>query len=1105
MLNALRQRVLCLDGAMGTMIQQLNLSEADFRGGEFAAHPCELKGCNDLLNITRPDDILNIHRQYIEAGADIIETNTFNSNAISLADYALQDLDYRLALAGAQLARQAAGSTRFVAGSMGPSNASLALGGNISFEQMAACYERQAAGLIEGGVDILMLETCFDTLNVKAAGLGIERAQRQAGTQLPLWISATLTETGRLLSGQELEAFVISVSHLRPAILGLNCGFGAEGMLPHLERLRNCLCPVSCHPNAGLPNELGQYDQTPQLMLRQVNNILNQGLVNIIGGCCGTTPAHIRLIAQAARQASPRPLTPRAEDSFDLAGLSPMKLQRGEFLKIGERCNVAGSRKFLRLISEGNFTEALQIAADQVKAGAGALDINMDDALLDALPAMTHFVDMLATDPTVAPLPLMIDSSNFDVIEAALMRLQGRPLVNSISLKEGEELFLAHARRVRELGAAVVVMAFDEEGQADTFNRRIDICQRSYNLLTEKAGFRGCEIVFDPNVLAVATGLPTHDRYALDFLKAAQWIVTNLPGARVSGGVSNLSFAFRGNNPLRQAMHALFIEAGRQNGLEMAIMNPSAPIAPTPQMETEMLALINSVLLCTHPDATARLTEYAAKMLPSPNATNAAKATNAAAKPSLADKIIAGTTEGLLPLLDEALLKAGSAMAVIDGELMNAMNRVGELFGQGKLFLPQVVRAADVMRHAVNHLQPLLEAQSANTEGDTIVLATVKGDVHDIGKNIVGIVLRCAGFRVVDLGVMVPVDKILASAIAEKAVAIGLSGLITPSLTEMANVATEMQRSGMNIPLFVGGATTSDLHTAVKLAPLYSAPIMRTADAASLPAAVREILNGEGRAPLAKQQARLREEYTAKAARLPLDQARLHAMDCTGAAPQPTSLGSHTFEPSAHDLMPLINWRALLGEWRIDPSANSPEAQRLLEDARRELASMHFVAKARILIAPMQKMAPEEIEVEGIRLHLPRRCVPMPVTGLCPSLADFTAKHDHIGLFAVSISTPTEAQPDEYRALLRQILSHRLAEAATEWLQQHTLQSLWPAPAAIRPAVGYSSLPDQQLIFTLDKLLHLSDLGITLTSAGAMSPGASTCGLLLPHPAARYF
>ncbi len=1104
MLNALRHRVLCLDGAMGTMIQRLNLTEADFRGNEWAEHPCELKGCNDLLNITRPEAILDIHRQYIAAGADIIETNTFNSNAISLADYSLQALDRRLARAGAELARQAAGRDHFVAGSMGPSNASLALGGQVSFEEMAACYERQALGLIEGGVDILMLETCFDTLNVKAAGLGIERAQRQAGTQLPLWISATLTETGRLLSGQELEAFLISVSHLRPAIVGLNCGFGAEGMLPHLERLRQCDCLVSCHPNAGLPNELGQYDQTPALMLEQVEHILQRGLVNIIGGCCGTTPDHIRLIAQAAHQAAPR-VPAEAREDFCLAGLSPMCLSRGEFLKVGERCNVAGSRKFLRLISEGNFTEALQIAGSQVTAGAGALDINMDDALLEAKPCMTRFVEMLAVDPLTAPLPLMIDSSNFEVIEAALMLLQGRPLVNSISLKEGEEAFLNHARRVRELGAAVVVMAFDEEGQADTFERRIEICERSYRLLTEQAGFRGCEIVFDPNVLAVATGISAHDSYAHDFLRAAQWIVEHLPGARVSGGVSNLSFAFRGNNPLRQAMHARFIELGREHGLEMAIMSPSAPIAPTAQMDAAMLERINDVLLCLRPDASARLAEFASQMLP-PEAPTAKSEATKAAEVTLADKIIAGVTDGLEPLLDAALSRAGSAMAVIDGELMGAMNRVGELFGQGKLFLPQVVRAADVMRCAVNHLQPLLEAQKSTANGgDTVVLATVKGDVHDIGKNIVGIVMRCAGFRVIDLGVMVPVEKILATALAEKAVAIGLSGLITPSLTEMANVAAEMQRRDMTIPLFIGGATTSDLHTAVKLAPLYSAPVMRTADAASMPAAVRDILSGEGVRPLQEAQARLRDEYAAKAAQLPLDEARQRALKCAGPAPTPLSMGCHDFAPDAQELVALINWRALLGEWRIDPSGNSPEAQRLLDDARKELLTMQFAAKARIVIAPMRKVAPETIEVEGVSIALPRRCTPLAVTGDCPSLADFTAEHDHVGFFAVSIQTPEESQPEEYRALLRQTLAHRLAEATTEWLQRHTLQALWPAERAIRPAVGYSSLPDQQLIFTLNKLLHLSDLGITLTSAGAMTPGSSTCGLLLPHPSARYF
>lgn len=1104
----LRDRVLVLDGAMGTMIQRLGLSEADFRDVRFKNHPAELRGCNDILNLTNPRAIEGIHKEYIAAGADIIETNTFNSNSISLADYGLDYMAREIARVGAQIACKAtAGTKTLVCGTMGPTNVSLSLGGDIDFDRMAGAYCEQALGLMEGGVDLLMIETAFDTLNAKAAIAGIEDAQTILGRRVPLMISATLTESGRLLSGQTLRAFVNSVIHARPLSIGLNCGFGAEGMIPYLRELMDLKCFVSCHPNAGLPNELGQYDESPERMARTVETILGEGLVNIIGGCCGTTPAHIALIKQAALKASPRAVA-HHQNLLRLSGLEALDIPSGDFLKVGERCNVAGSRKFLNLIKDGNYSEALEIARAQVQSGARVLDINMDDGLLDASEAMTQFVGLLTIDPVTAPVPLMIDSSDFDVIERALKLIQGRSIVNSISLKEGEEIFLDHARRIQRLGAAVVVMAFDERGQADTFERKIEICKRSYALLTEKVGFRGSEIVFDPNVLAVATGIPEHDRYALNFLQACEWITSNLPGARVSGGVSNLSFSFRGNNPLRKAMHALFIDHGRDRGLSMAIMNPTAPIAPTADMDSEMLEAIDDVLLCRRDDATERLTEIASCNIASAVSAPKTSAPKEIHHLTLGELLISGSADGLEAQLDEALERVGSAMAVINGELMEAMNRIGDLFGAGKMFLPQVVRSATVMRRAVDYLTPRIETEG-KTDGiesarPVMVLATVKGDVHDIGKNIVAVVMRCAGFRVVDLGVMVPAEKIIETAINENADAIGLSGLITPSLKEMANVATRLEERGLHVPLFVGGATTSELHTALKIAPLYSGPVVRTADAASLPAIAKQISDPQIVETIRSEQETLRRDYSGKTPALTPEQARATAKPVDSPAPAPLKPGRHDFHPSKEELYGLINWRAFLGEWRMSPNGNSDEAQRLLGEAREELERMKITVNAVVEIRHAERTAPEVITVGGIDLPTPRSLQPNTVDGRCLSLADFVAETgDHIALFAVCVTFPEEG--DEFRSMLRQTIGHRLAEAATEWLNHRVDRDLWGIDRSIRPAVGYSSLPDQKLIFQIDRLLDLASQGITLTENGAMNPGSSTCGLIIAHPRARYF
>ncbi len=1103
------KKVLVLDGAMGTMIQRLGLRESDFRGKEFADWNCELKGCNDLLCLTYPEAIEKIHRAYIEAGADIIETNTFNSNAISLADYGLADKAREIARAGAQVARRAAeGTPTLVCGSMGPTNISLSLGGEIDFDRVAQAYSEQAAGLIEGGVDLLMIETAFDTLNAKAAIAGIEMARKETGMEIPLMISATLTESGRLLSGQTLRAFVNSVMHARPISIGLNCGFGADGMVDYLRELQNVPCAVSCHPNAGLPDELGQYVETPETMEGKIDRILKERLVNIIGGCCGTTPEHIRRIAEKAHSAKPR-IIPETDNKLHLSGLEALDVAPDDFLKVGERCNVAGSRKFLNLINEGNFTEALEIAASQVRAGARVLDINMDDGMLDAPEAMARFVSMLAVDPQTASVPLMIDSSDFEVITRALKLLQGRSIVNSISLKEGEEVFLEHARTIHSLGAAVVVMAFDERGQADTFERRIEICSRSYRLLTEKVGFAGNEIVFDPNVLAVATGITEHDKYALYFLRATQWITENLPGARVSGGVSNLSFSFRGNNPLRKAMHALFIDHGRKHGLGMAIMNPTAPIAPTADMDGKLLEAIDDVLLCRRPDATERLTALATQTASNtPKTASSTPQKTEKEKVTLGQLLITGRDEGLEPLLDKAVAAKGSAMSVINGELMDAMNRIGELFGEGKMFLPQVVRAAAVMRKAVEHLTPLIEAEGTASDGTdsqpTMVLATVKGDVHDIGKNIVAVVMRCSGFRIIDLGVMVPPEKIVETAVNEHADAIGLSGLITPSLREMANVASMLQERGLKVPLFVGGATTSQLHTATKIAPLYDGTVVRTADAASLPAIAKRISDPEVIETIKSEQHELRRQHSEKTPPLTLAEARKNSAPVSAPAPAPLKPGRHEFHPTIDELKPLINRRALLGEWRLDPSGQSEEAKRLLNDADDELKRMDIFVNAVVNIVSAARIAPETIKVGNEKLEMPRSLRANTASGLCLSLADFVApKDDHIGIFAVCVNFSDEG--DEYRRLLRQTIGHRLAEAATEWLNRKVDSDLWGAGKSIRPAVGYSSLPDQQLIFKLDNILPLGPLGITLTENGAMHPGSSTCGIIISHPKARYF
>ena len=851
------ERILILDGAMGTMIQQYNLKEEDFRGERFAHIPGQLKGNNDLLCLTRPDVVQDIHRKYLEAGADIIETNTFSSTTISMADYHVQEYVREINQTAVKLAREVADEytalnpdkPRFVAGSVGPTNKTCSMSPDVNnpayravtYDEMADAYQQQMEAMLESGVDALLIETIFDTLNAKAAILAAERAMQATGLKVPVMLSVTVSDTGgRTLSGQTLEAFLASVQHADIFSVGLNCSFGAKQLKPFLEQLA-ARAPyyISAYPNAGLPNSLGKYDQTPADMAHEVKEYIHEGLINIIGGCCGTTDAYIAEYPALIAGAKPH-VPARRPDCMWLSGLELLEVKPEiNFVNVGERCNVAGSRKFLRLINEKKYDEALSIARQQVEDGALIIDVNMDDGLLDAKEEMTTFLNLVASEPEIARVPVMIDSSKWEVIEAGLKCLQGKSIVNSISLKEGEEKFLEHAQTVRQYGAAVVVMAFDEKGQADTAARKIEVCERAYRLLVDKIGFNPHDIIFDPNVLAVATGIEEHNNYAVDFIEATAWIKKNLPGAHISGGVSNLSFSFRGNNYIREAMHAVFLYHAIQKGMDMGIVNPGTSVLYT-DIPADVLERIEDVVLNRRPDAAERLIELADKL-------KEASAGNAAAgQPVKHDAWRDGTVEerlqyalvkGIGDFLEEDLAEAlpqyDKAVDVIEGPLMDGMNHVGELFGEGKMFLPQVVKTARTMKKAVAILQPVIESEKVEgtSSAGKVLLATVKGDVHDIGKNIVSVVMACNGYDIIDLGVMVPAESIVQKAIEEKVDMIGLSGLITPSLEEMVHVAMELEKAGLDIPLLIGGATTSKLHTALKIAPVYHAPVVHLKDA----------------------------------------------------------------------------------------------------------------------------------------------------------------------------------------------------------------------------------------------------------------------------------
>ena len=1155
-----QQRILILDGAMGTMIQRYHLTEQDFRGVEFAEHPINLEGNNDILTLTRPDIIAAIHREYLEAGADIIESCSFNSQRISQAEYQTSHLVSRLNLAAARIARAEADrmsaltpdKPRFVAGSVGPTGKTASMSPDvdnpafraIDFDTLKSAYTEQIEALMEGGVDMLLIETLFDTLNAKAALTAAEEVFARTGRTLPVMLSATIADAaGRMLAGQTLEAFLCSVTHHKPFSVGLNCSFGAEQMLPLLKQMAHTApCYISAYPNAGIPDQMGQYDQTPEIMARHIAHFAELGLVNIVGGCCGSTPSHIAAIAKAVENASPRiPAEGQIPWLAGLDGFTP----NGSFINVGERCNVAGSRKFLRLINEGNYDEALTIARKQVRDGAMILDINMDDAMLDTAKEMCHFLNLMASDPDVARIPWMIDSSRFEVIEAALKCIQGKAIVNSLSLKEGEELFLERAEKIKRAGAALVVMAFDEKGQATSYERRIEICARAYRLLTERIGFPAEDIIFDPNILTIATGMREHDSYALDFIRATEWIHKNLPNAKVSGGVSNLSFSLRGNNFLREAMHAVFLYHAIRAGMDMAIVNPSTAVMYE-DIPQELLEVLEDVILCRTEDATDRLISLAESYREQPTkvTTSAEERLSTPLAERLAQALQRGDEEFLQQDIEEALATYPTPAAIIEEPLMQGMAIVGKLFGEGKMFLPQVVKSARTMKRAVDILQPHIEAaQSVSTSKVArYLLATVKGDVHDIGKNIVGVVLACNNFEVIDLGVMVEAEQIVRAAKEHKVDFIGLSGLITPSLEEMCRVARELKEAGISVPLFVGGATTSALHTALKIAPLYDGAVFHTKDAAQNPLLAMQLLGSEREeiiSQLKAEQQRLRDEHNTPAvATTPVrPEIDWSAQRIT----KPSFTGTRTLEHIAiEDVKPYINWIHFFNLWQVKPE--SEEAKALLTKANEMLETMaskhHLVARVGLYNAYSTNHSIHLRHSEGCpccggvehttEIATPRQSTPN-ADGVTLSLCDFVApegKGDYVGAFAVTISQSLCEELEHTKlcdleeSLLLQSLCDRLVEATSEWLHLKVRRELWgyaPEEAlsakelfqakyeGIRPAIGYPSLPDQRTIFPVARLLEVEKIGIRLTENGAMYPQSSVCGLYIANKNAKYF
>jgi 5-methyltetrahydrofolate--homocysteine methyltransferase len=1186
--EALRERILVIDGAMGTMIQRHRPTEEDFRGERFANAAESLLGANDLLCLTRPEMIREIHTEYLAAGADFIETNTFSANRISLADYGLEDIAEELNREAAAIAREAVdafeaenpGRTCWVAGALGPTTRSASISPdvgdpgarNVSFDDLVLAYSEQTRGLLDGGSDVLLVETAFDTLNAKAALFAISGVLEERSADVPVMVSGTITDqSGRTLSGQTPEAFWNSVSHgVQPGpgrrrgllSVGLNCALGIDQLRPFLEELSDAAgVPVSCYPNAGLPNEFGEYDDTPEHMAAVTREFVEAGFLNIVGGCCGTTPDHIRAIADAVAELAPRriPAPPRRTR---LSGLEPLTIgPESLFVNVGERTNVTGSRRFARLIREDDYETAVEVALDQVRGGAQILDINMDEGLLDAVAAMSRFLNLLASEPEIARIPFMVDSSDWKVIEAGLKTLQGKGVVNSISMKDGEAAFRESARRVRRYGAAAVVMAFDEDGQADTLERRIEICQRAYRILVEEEGFPPEDIVFDPNVFAVATGIEEHEQYAIWFIESVRRIKEACPHALTSGGISNVSFSFRGSPEVREAMHAAFLYHAIEAGLDMGIVNAGA-LPVYDDIPDELLAPVEDVLFARTPEATERLTEIAGERTGSTE--RRLKEDLSWRELPVAERLMHGLINGIDQYVEEDTEEARAglprALDVIEGPLMDGMNVVGDRFGSGRMFLPQVVKSARVMKRSVAYLVPFLEAEKTDTSTKgRILLATVKGDVHDIGKNIVGVVLQCNGYEVIDMGVMVPAERILEEARVREVDVIGLSGLITPSLDQMVHVASEMERTGFEIPLLIGGATTSKAHTAVKIEQCYHGAAIHVLDASRAVGVVSTLLDRDRRDAFVQK---TREEYEevrvrresrdAKSELLSVEEARGRRLTLDWASyspPQPTHPGPHVVDDvTVSDLVPYIDWTPFFQTWELhgrypalleDPVVGE-HARSLFADAERMLA--RFIDEG--LVTPRGVVGLFPARAEGDDIRLSAGGTEATIHGLRQqfakkggreniALSDFIAPtesgvSDWMGAFAVTagrgpeeFATDLEARHDDYNAILVKALADRLAEAFAEWMHERVRTHYWgyasdegldnqsliaEAYCGIRPAPGYPACPDHTEKGTLFELLDVEAvIGLSLTESFAMTPGASVSGWYFSHPEARYF
>lgn len=1185
--DILNKRILVIDGAMGTMIQQYELDEAGYRGERFADFPQEIKGNNDILSLTQPHIVEAIHRAYLDAGADIIETNTFNANRISQADYGMEEFVYEINLEAAKIARKiveeynatSSDKPRFVAGAIGPTTKTASISPDVnnpglrstSFDELRDIFYEQAKGLVDGGADFLLVETIIDTLNAKAALFAIDTLFEERGIEIPIMVSGTITDaSGRTLSGQTVEAFWISVSHLPIMSIGLNCALGAKEMRPHLQALSKVAnCFVSAYPNAGLPNEFGEYDQGAAEMEAYIRDFAQSGFVNIIGGCCGTTPDHIHAMAEGVKGLIPRKIPPGSKYT-QLSGLEPLIIRPGSnFVNIGERTNVTGSRKFARLIKSGDYAEALSVALHQVEGGAQIIDINMDEGLLDSEKAMVDFLQLVMSEPDIARLPIMIDSSKFSVIEAGLKCVQGKSIVNSISLKEGEEEFIRQAKIVRRYGAATIVMAFDEQGQADTIKRKVEICERAYRVLTQKVGFKPQDIIFDPNIFAVATGIEEHNEYAINFIEATRQIKERCPGAKISGGVSNISFSFRGNNLVREAMHSAFLYHAIQAGMDMGIVN-AGMIEVYEEIPKDLLQLVEDVLFNRHPNATEALTDYAARVKGGGRTIQKDLSwRNAPVEKRLSYSLVKGITEFIDEDTEEARQKYPSPLSVIEGPLMDGMNIVGNLFGSGKMFLPQVVKSARVMKKSVNYLTPFIEKEKAAGGGSSkgkILLATVKGDVHDIGKNIVGVVLGCNNFEIVDLGVMVPFNTILSKAKEENVDIIGLSGLITPSLDEMVTVAKEMERQGFKMPLLIGGATTSKTHTAVKIELNYSGPTVHVLDASKSVAVASSLLTQDENVrsnfilDIKKDYEKVRElrgnrrsnkKYIslkkARGNKIPIDWNSYHPVT-------PTFLGTKSFSNySLEELSNYIDWTPFFSSWQLagkfpailKDEIVGKEAQKLYNDARsllrRIIDEKWLEAKAIIGLFPANSVNDDDIEIytDDTRstvlttlhnLRQQRQKAPGQ-PNFC--LTDFIAPKesgisDYIGAFAVTAGVGIEKwvkqfekEHDDYNAIMLKALADRLAEAFTERMHECTRKEFWAYQReesfdngeliaekyqGIRPAPGYPACPEHTEKRTLWKMLDVENqVGIQLTESCAMYPAASVSGWYFAHPNAHYF